>query len=96
MLGWFDSHVAKQAFASQGLGNLSGGPKNAVRSWNGLPQAEPHEHSLPHFRPYLLHAHEVQAFFLPRPFLQAHLVSWALTDSSWEPGFECRLGFRLG
>jgi hypothetical protein len=81
-LGWFDNHVAKQGFASHGFVNLFGGPKNVVRSWKGLPQAGPQEQCLPHFRPYLLQAQDVHAFFFPLPFLQAHLVSEDFEDSS--------------
>lgn len=93
MFGWLDNHVAKHGFASHGFGNLFGGPKNVVRSWKGLPQAEPHEHNLPHFRPYLLQAQDVHAFFFPLPFLQAHLVSRDLEGSSLV--FRLRVGMIL-
>ena len=67
--------MAKHGFASHGFGNLFDGPKKVLKSWNGLPQAVPQEQCFPHFRPYRLQAQDVQAFFLPRPFLHAHFVS---------------------
>lgn len=93
IFGWFESQVAKQGFASQGLGNLFGGPKKVLRSWNGFPQAEPQEQCLPHLRPYLLQAQDVQAFFLPLPFLQAHLVSEDFDVSSLVCLFRLGAGF---